>query len=170
MDIDIEDRSLSSLPPRPQSHRPQSAPPTARKPTRLSGEIQNLDYSFSGLEESWHEGFESPQFDYSAGFDTPEPTNEPFGEPIPLQPPRFMQSLASVRCAEGDHVQMRARVSGFPKPRVSFRKSQTKMQQSGCTIHLYNDVQTWKRKSLQVLWPFLGKVDISIGAGGSKGK
>ncbi|XP_055350635.1 titin-like [Paramacrobiotus metropolitanus] len=139
MEIDVmEERSLRALPPRP--FRPQSAPPTSRKPQRVpTNEFGQLDYSLTGLDESWQEGLESPQFDYSMGFATPEPTVEAFSEQASPHPPRFTQSLASVRCAEGDQVQLRAKVSGHPKPRITWLKNGTRLQSPSARLQLLYD-------------------------------
>ena len=125
------ERAVRGLPPLAHSSfRPQSAPPGARRIFTRTSESSRMmvDYPISDADISFQGGAESPQLDYfggGGGFDTPEPTlmdhareGSPSGS---REAPRFVQSLASVRCAEGDQVQLRARISGFPKPRVSQR-------------------------------------------------
>jgi hypothetical protein len=126
--MDVNETNVRSLPPISHSFRPQSAPPVARRtvPRSSADNSRMLDYPISDIDITFPEGAESPQLEYFGGFDTPEPTLMDTEDPMRLastEAPRFIQSLASVRCAEGDQVQLRARISGFPKPRVSAKSS-----------------------------------------------
>ena len=73
------------------------------------------------------EGHETPQMDYYSGFDTPEPTMEAF-EHDPqraMEAQRFCSEFGSVRCAEGDHIVLGARLARFPKPLSKYRTLRT---------------------------------------------
>ena len=73
------------------------------------------------------EGHEIPQVKYYSDFDTPEATIKTF-EHDPqraMEAQRFCSEFGSVRCAEGDHIVLGARLARFPKPLSKYRTLRT---------------------------------------------
>ncbi|OQV25891.1 Titin [Hypsibius exemplaris] len=142
--LEREEYGSRGLPPMAHSFRPQSAPPGPRRSQlpRSADNSHMQDYPISDVDISFRDGGDSPQLEYFGGFDTPEPTlmetEENSGIAV-RDAPRFVQSLASVRCAEGDQVQLRARISGYPKPRITWLKNGSRLQSPTSRLQLLYD-------------------------------